>query len=67
MQESNGSIIRLFIWLFIISLWCMNLYKFATADFEDPYKTEIIRGIGVVTFIPGVIMGPMDIGEENER
>jgi len=65
MEDDNGkALIRICIWLFLIFLWGMNAYKFISADFEDPYKTEIIRGIGIVTFFPGVIMGPMDIGEE---
>lgn len=41
--------------------WGMNVYKFATANFEPSYKNEVIRGVGI--FIPpvGAICGYIDI------
>ena len=44
--------------------WGMNLYKLAEADFEAPYKTEIVRTIGLVPVV-GAFTGYMAIGEEN--
>jgi hypothetical protein len=45
-----------------------NIMKFASCDFEAPYKTEIIRGVGIVPlFFVGVITGYMTIGEEKEE
>lgn len=48
----------------IIGGYLGNIYKLINSDFEDPYKSEIIRGIGVFPPI-GVIVGWMDIGDEN--
>lgn len=50
----------------LISGWVMNIVKLARADFEAPYKTEIVRIIGLVPPV-GVIVGHMTIGEENEN
>lgn len=43
--------------LFAFSGWCINIYKFLSADFESPYKAEIIRGIGIPVPPVGVISG----------
>ncbi len=59
-------ITTIIIGIFMICCWAgwgINLYKFVKCDFETPYKTEIIRSIGIVTPI-GAIIGWMDIGEE---
>jgi hypothetical protein len=45
--------------------WSMNLYKLTQADFEAPYKTEIIRVAGLFPLI-GMVTGHMTIGEEND-
>jgi len=50
--------------LFVVG-YVLNIVKLLNADFEAPYKTEVIRSIGVVPFIGGII-GWMDIGEENK-
>lgn len=44
--------------------WCMNAYKFVCSDFESPYKSEVVRAIGL--FVPpvGGITGYMTIGDE---
>lgn len=41
-----------------------NIYKLVSSDFEAPYKSEIIRGIGIPVAIVGMIVGYMDIGDE---
>ena len=46
--------------------WGMNIYKLVSADFETPYKTEIVRAIGIFPLVGGVV-GYMDIGEENNE
>lgn len=52
--------------VFIFGGWIGNVYKLTKADFASPYKTEIIRGFGV-PFVPlGIVVGWMDIGEEND-
>lgn len=30
--------------------WLVNAYKFASCDFESPFKCEVVHGIGV--FVP---------------
>ena len=42
--------------------WGSNLYKFASCDFEAPYKAEIIHGIGLVPVV-GIFTGYMDFGK----
>jgi hypothetical protein len=42
--------------------WAMNIYKFASCDFEPSYKAEIVHGVGIVTPI-GCITGWMDLGK----
>lgn len=46
--------------------WVQNIYKLANADFESPYKTEIVRVIGILPPV-GAVVGWMDIGEENNE
>jgi len=44
--------------------WVNNLIKLASADFEAPYKTEVVRAVGLIPVV-GAITGYMTIGEEN--
>jgi hypothetical protein len=59
--------IKIFVGVFGLALiggWCMNVYKLvAQCDFEDPYKCEFIRTIGI--FVPpvGGVAGYFDIEE----
>lgn len=52
-------------WIIVFILcflgWGINLVKFANSDFEAPYKSEVIRGVGV--FIPpvGIVAGYLHI------
>lgn len=46
---------------FIFIGWSANIYKLCKLDFEPSYKAEIIRGVGIVVFPMGVIIGYMDI------
>ena len=47
--------------------WGVNIYKFATLDFERPYKAEVLRGVGIPAAPLGIVIGFMDIGEEEEE
>lgn len=75
MKNNKGfTIIELVFVLAIIALvllgpvgWIKNLSKLANCDFEAPYKTEVIRAVGVPIVPVGVIAGYMDIGEENDK
>lgn len=64
MKDFSILIVLLIVGFFAVS-WCTNVIKFANADFEEPYTTEIIRGIGIPCAPLGAIIGFMDIGEEN--
>jgi len=43
-----------------------NIVKLVSCDFEAPYKTEIVRAVGLVPIV-GMITGYMTIGEEKEE
>jgi len=58
----NIIIINIVIFCLIMSGWFMNVYKLTKCDFKQPYKTEIIRFIGLVPPI-GAIVGWMDFGK----
>jgi hypothetical protein len=60
----SGSLGILLVILTCIALWVVNVIKFCQCDFEEPYKTEIIRGIGIPIAFVGVVIAPIDIGEE---
>jgi len=55
------------VWGFIIGLtvgWGINIYKLTSLDFEEPYKAEVLRIIGLPVAPMGGVIGYMDIGEE---
>ena len=52
----NFSVI-FFLYIIICGPWCANVYKFAKCDFEPSYKTEIIRGVGIVVPPVGWVLG----------
>ena len=60
----NKGYISILIWLIIIFGWGRNIYKLTKCNFSEPYKTEVIRSVGIVVFPIGAIIGYMDIGEE---
>ena len=43
--------------------WCMNLYKVCTADWEAPYKNEVIRVVGAVVAPVGGVVGYFSIDD----
>lgn len=46
--------------------WAANAIKFAKCDFQAPYKTEIIRAIGIPIAPLGAIIGVFKIGDERK-
>ena len=44
----------------------VNRYKFVTSDFEQPYRSEVVRGFGVVIPPIGVVAGYFDLEGESE-
>ena len=42
----------------------INIYKFAKSDFEEPYRPEIIRAVGIPVAPLGVIIGYMKLEGE---
>ncbi len=43
----------------------LNIIKFCQSDFEAPYKSEVIRGVGIPFAPIGIIAGWMNIGDES--
>ena len=48
-------LIWLCIVIFVVFCWVKNLIKFMDCDFEAPYKSEIVHGIGVFTVAASVV------------
>ncbi len=44
--------------------WISNIYKFASSDFQAPYKQEILRGIGIPFTPLGAVLGYVHIDDE---
>ena len=41
--------------------WGSNIYKLTKCDFEAPYKSEILRGIGIAVPPVGAVCGYLDL------
>ena len=41
--------------------WIINIVKFANTDFKEPYKAEIIRGVGIGIAPIGMVTGYIKI------
>lgn len=37
--------------------WIANIYKLTKCDFKEPYKSEVLRGVGIVVFPAGALFG----------
>jgi len=57
-------VIMLCIYAFLIGAWVVNIYKFATLDFETPYKAEILRGVGIPVAPLGIVLAFIEFEEE---
>ena len=69
---SKNLIDKFYIFVFFLFIFggigfFINIYKFCTSDFEEPYKSEIVRGIGIPVPIIGAVVGWMDIGDEGGK
>ena len=53
-----------FIFLFLLALvgYGLNIYKLTQLDFEKPYKSEVLRSIGILPPI-GAVIGWIDIDD----
>lgn len=57
MKILTGSLIMLAIAVSMCIGWVVNIVKFTSLDFEDNYKAEIIRAIGIPIAPIGSILG----------
>jgi hypothetical protein len=57
----------LFIQLFIATAigvgWIKDIIKLSNCDFKEPYKAEVIYGVGAVIPFVGAVTGWMDFGK----
>ena len=66
-RSNNSSFIGVIICAIIVSLWFVNMAKFIQLDFEEPYKAEIIRGVGVPVWPMGIIISLIELDEEKSK
>ena len=59
------AVVALVVVVIIGTGWVKNIVKLSDCDFASPYKTEVIRVIGILPPV-GAVVGWMDIGEENK-
>ena len=65
MKRGSGYLIAyVAIWVLCIFGWGNNLYRLTQCDFDTPLKTEVIRGVGVVMFPIGIVLGYIDIEDK---
>lgn len=57
-------LIRVVVMIVCLFGWGLNIKKFISSDFDESYKEEIIRGIGIPVAPVGIIVGFMTIGYE---
>jgi hypothetical protein len=60
-----GILFNILVAILMVSMWGVNVYKFAKCNFEPSYKAEILYGVGIVspTFI---ITSWIDIEDKND-
>jgi len=44
-----------------IAGWVMNIVALCNCDFKEPYRTEALRGIGIIVAPMGAVEGYMDL------
>jgi len=49
--------------LILTAGWGLNIYKLTQCDFAEPYKAEVIRGVGIALPFVGSVAGWMDIDD----
>lgn len=40
-----------------------NVIQFVSCDFKEPYKAEVLRGVGIFMFPVGCVLGLIDIDD----
>ena len=60
----KGSGFILLIYFLIIFGWARNIYLLAQCNFTQPFKTEVIRGVGIVIFPIGVVTGYISMDDD---
>jgi hypothetical protein len=46
----KAPIITILIYAYFTIAWIINLIQFCSCDFKEPYKREIIKGVGLAGF-----------------
>ena len=57
----SGSIFLIAMIAAVFAGWGLNVYKLTQCDFEAPYKSVIIRVIGIPVFVLGGEVGWMEL------
>lgn len=52
------------IYFLIIFGWTRNIYLLTQCNFTQPFKTEVIRGVGIVVFPIGVVTGYISMDDD---
>jgi hypothetical protein len=60
----KGSGIIILIYFLIIFGWVRNIYLLAQCNFKEPFKTEVIRGVGIIVFPIGVVTGYINMKDD---
>lgn len=59
------------VWIGIIIIfgigWILNIINFVKLDFKEPYKAEIIRGVGIPIVPIGGILGYLTIEDGQSK
>jgi hypothetical protein len=67
MQAIFGILVIILVFVIAPIGWGMNIYKLIHTDFQSPYKTEVIRGVGVVIPVIGAVTGYIDINDGQQQ
>jgi hypothetical protein len=60
----KGPGILILIYFLIIFGWVRNIYLLAQCNFTQPFKTEVIRSVGIVVFPIGVVTGYISMDDD---
>jgi hypothetical protein len=60
----KGPGILILIYFLIIFGWARNIYLLAQCNFNEPFKTEVIRGVGIIVFPIGVVTGYISMDDD---
>ena len=63
-NDTKGTIAAIAFVVLIAYGWFANMYKLSQCDFASPYKTEVLRTVGIFMFPMGVVMGYLTIEDK---